>query len=92
MLFSMFFGAGNLIFPPFLGSESGTSYWLAMSGFIITGVGLPFVVLLAVSPRKGRCSNHRESCSSGIQHSLYGYYLSMYWTIPGHSEKCNCCV
>jgi Branched-chain amino acid transport protein len=34
MLFSMFFGAGNLIFPPFLGAESGTSYWLAMSGFI----------------------------------------------------------
>jgi branched-chain amino acid:cation transporter, LIVCS family len=53
MLFSMFFGAGNLIFPPFLGAQSGTSYWLAMSGFIITGVGLPFVVLLAVSLVKG---------------------------------------
>ncbi|PLT32908.1 branched-chain amino acid transport system II carrier protein [Bacillus sp. V5-8f] len=49
MLFSMFFGAGNLIFPPFLGAESGTSYWLAMSGFILTGVGLPFAVLYAVS-------------------------------------------
>lgn len=24
-LFSMFFGAGNLIFPPFLGAEAGTS-------------------------------------------------------------------
>ncbi|GLH62975.1 branched-chain amino acid transport system II carrier protein [Parageobacillus sp. G301] len=53
MLFSMFFGAGNLIFPPFLGAESGTSYWLAMSGFIITGVGLPFIVLFAVSLVKG---------------------------------------
>ncbi|PLS17666.1 branched-chain amino acid transport system II carrier protein [Bacillus sp. M6-12] len=49
MLFSMFFGAGNLIFPPFLGAESGTSYWVAMAGFIVTGVGLPFAVLLAVS-------------------------------------------
>jgi LIVCS family branched-chain amino acid:cation transporter len=53
MLFSMFFGAGNLIFPPFLGAESGTSYWLAISGFIITGVGLPFIVLCAVSLVKG---------------------------------------
>lgn len=49
MLFSMFFGAGNLIFPPVLGAQAGTSYWLAIAGFILTGVGLPFAVLLAVS-------------------------------------------
>ena len=53
MLFSMFFGAGNLIFPPFLGAESGTSFWAAMIGFIVTGVGLPFAVLFAVSLVKG---------------------------------------
>ncbi|MCH1624082.1 branched-chain amino acid transport system II carrier protein [Fredinandcohnia quinoae] len=49
MLFSMFFGAGNLIFPPFLGVQSGTSFWAAMAGFIVTGVGLPLTVLLAIS-------------------------------------------
>lgn len=49
MLFSMFFGAGNLIFPPVLGASSGVNYWLAMAGFIVTGVGLPFVVLFAIS-------------------------------------------
>ncbi|RDU36752.1 branched-chain amino acid transport system II carrier protein [Neobacillus piezotolerans] len=53
MLFSMFFGAGNLIFPPMLGALSGTSYWLAMAGFIITAVGLPLAVLIAVSLVKG---------------------------------------
>lgn len=53
MLFSMFFGAGNLIFPPFLGAGAGSSYWLAMTGFIVTGVGLPFAVLYAVSLVKG---------------------------------------
>ncbi|WP_409304282.1 branched-chain amino acid transport system II carrier protein [Peribacillus sp. SCS-155] len=53
MLFSMFFGAGNLIFPPFLGAESGNSYWPAMAGFILTGVGLPFAVLIAVSMVQG---------------------------------------
>jgi branched-chain amino acid:cation transporter, LIVCS family len=53
MLFSMFFGAGNLIFPPFLGAQSGTSFWAAMTGFVLTGVGLPLAVLLAISLVKG---------------------------------------
>lgn len=53
MLFSMFFGAGNLIFPPVLGASSGVNYWLAMAGFIVTGVGLPFLVLFAISLVKG---------------------------------------
>jgi branched-chain amino acid:cation transporter, LIVCS family len=49
MLFSMFFGAGNLIFPPFLGMGSGTSFWPAIIGFIITAVGLPLLVLTAIA-------------------------------------------
>ena len=39
MLFGMFFGAGNLIFPAFLGQMSGRAVWLAGAGFLITGVG-----------------------------------------------------
>lgn len=53
MLFSMFFGAGNLIFPPFLGAQSGTAFWLAMAGFVLTSVGLPLVVLFAIACVKG---------------------------------------
>ncbi|MEI2400826.1 branched-chain amino acid transport system II carrier protein, partial [Paenibacillus phytohabitans] len=53
MLFSMFFGAGNLIFPPFLGAGAGTNFWSAMLGFIVTGVGLPVLVIFAVSLVKG---------------------------------------
>jgi len=49
MLFSMFFGAGNLIFPPFLGMGAGTSFWPAITGFIITAVGLPLVVIAAIA-------------------------------------------
>ncbi len=48
MLFSMFFGAGNLIFPPLLGLQSGNQFIPAISGFILTGVLLPFVGVLAV--------------------------------------------
>lgn len=49
MLFALFFGAGNLIYPPILGIESGTSYWNAIGGFIITGVGLPILAVMAIS-------------------------------------------
>ena len=40
-LFSMFFGAGNLIFPPFLGAQAGTALWLAFAGFAVSAIGLP---------------------------------------------------
>src|SRR5690625_1816480 len=49
MLFSLFFGAGNLIFPPLLGLESGTNFGLAIIGFLITGVLLPFMAIMAVA-------------------------------------------
>ncbi|PIC72194.1 branched-chain amino acid transport system II carrier protein [Sporosarcina sp. P16b] len=49
MLFSLFFGAGNLIFPPFLGLESGTNFASAIVGFLITGVLLPFMAILAIA-------------------------------------------
>ncbi|WP_442598964.1 branched-chain amino acid transport system II carrier protein [Neobacillus sp. D3-1R] len=52
MLFSMFFGAGNLIFPPFLGSQAGTAFWPAIIGFVLTGVGLPVLVLVAIALSK----------------------------------------
>ncbi|WMJ80916.1 branched-chain amino acid transport system II carrier protein [Clostridium sp. MB40-C1] len=46
-LFAMFFGAGNLIFPPSLGKSVGSSYLLSAIGFIITGVGLPLLGIIA---------------------------------------------
>lgn len=49
MLFSLFFGAGNLIFPPLLGLESGESFGLAITGFLFTGVLLPFMAVMAIS-------------------------------------------
>ncbi|MFL0250523.1 branched-chain amino acid transport system II carrier protein [Clostridium neuense] len=53
MLFCMFFGAGNLIFPPFLGQQSGKLVVLAFSGFIISAVGLPVLAVVIVAKSKG---------------------------------------
>ena len=52
-LFSMFFGAGNLIFPPFLGEQAGGLAWFAMIGFIISAVGLPVLGVIAVAKAGG---------------------------------------
>ena len=41
MLFGLFFGAGNLIFPVHLGQMAGSNVWQAILGLLITGVGLP---------------------------------------------------
>lgn len=49
MLFSLFFGAGNLIFPPFLGQSAGHNTWIAMGGFFITAVGFPVMGVIAVA-------------------------------------------
>lgn len=48
-LFSMFFGAGNLIFPPYLGAQAGTSTLPAFVGFAISAVGLPVLGVVAVT-------------------------------------------
>ncbi|USY50265.1 branched-chain amino acid transport system II carrier protein [Bacillus altitudinis] len=49
MLFALFFGAGNMIFPPVLGQYAGENVWLAIGGFLLTGVGLPLLGVIAVA-------------------------------------------
>ena len=46
LLFGIFFGAGNLIFPPTLGAMSGKNFWPAISGFVLSGVGIAILTLI----------------------------------------------
>lgn len=48
-LFSMFFGAGNLIFPPLVGLQAGTEAVPAMAGLLLSAVGLPILGVAAVA-------------------------------------------
>lgn len=52
-LFSLFFGAGNLIFPPFLGESSGSHTILSLAGFYITAVCFPIFAVIAISKHRG---------------------------------------
>lgn len=48
-IFAMFFGAGNLIFPPFLGMRSGSNWFLAFICFIVMDIGLSILTLLVMT-------------------------------------------
>ena len=52
-IFALFFGAGNLILPPFLGMNSGGEWWFVFFGFILTAVLIPILGILAHAKVQG---------------------------------------
>lgn len=49
MTFALFLGAGNIIFPPQVGQLAGFNLWWAAFGFLLTGVGLPLLTVVALA-------------------------------------------
>lgn len=72
MLFALFFGAGNLIFPAAMGQAAGQNLWWALLGFCVTGVGLPLLAIIAVGYSGSR--DLREAASR--VHPLYGLFYT----------------
>ena len=60
MLFGMFFGAGNLIFPVSMGQQAGSMLWPAVIGFCLTGVGIPLLGIAAMGA--SRCEGLFDMC------------------------------
>ena len=52
-LFSLFFGAGNLILPPSLGVKSGADWWIVVFGFVLTAVAIPILAIFAHAKIQG---------------------------------------
>jgi len=79
MLFGLFFGAGNLIFPVHMGQEAGSNVFIATLGFLITGIGLPFLGVVAIGVSK---ANGLFGLASRV-HPLYasGMTILLYLTI-----------
>ncbi|MGY4676915.1 branched-chain amino acid transport system II carrier protein [Pasteurella sp. P03HT] len=85
MLFAIFFGAGNLIFPPKLGFESGIGFWSAIIGFVATGVGLPLLGILVATRYEGGYKKALEDIHPWISVLLLGaIYLTIgpFFAIP----------
>jgi len=47
-LFAMFFGAGNLLLPPYIGLQIGSYIWITIIAFGLTGIILPFLGILSI--------------------------------------------
>lgn len=79
MLFALFFGAGNLIFPAQLGQEAGSNLGPALVGFLLTGVGLPLIGILAMGYSG---SSNLEQLASRV-HPIYAvvFTAALYLTI-----------
>lgn len=79
MLFGLFFGAGNLIFPALMGQNAGQNVWAACLGFLVTGVGIPLLSVAALG--MSRSSGLLEL--SGKVGRRYGYFFTclLYLTI-----------
>lgn len=79
MLFGLFFGAGNLIFPVLMGQMAGSNVWMAILGFVVTGVGLPLLGIAAMGISR---SNGLYDMASRV-HPLYSIFFTcaLYLTI-----------
>lgn len=79
MLFGLFFGAGNLIFPVYMGQQAGSNLWPAIVGLCLTGVGLPLLGVAAMGLSKSEgCFD--MGCRVGRRYSLFftcALYLSI---------------
>lgn len=56
-LFAIFFGAGNLIFPPYLGVSAGSNYIKAMIGFLLTDPVLPVLGVIVTANLGGKAED-----------------------------------
>ncbi|GAB3082104.1 branched-chain amino acid transport system II carrier protein [Corynebacterium aquatimens] len=84
-LFSMFFGAGNLIFPPMLAVQSGENFWPAILGFLTTGALLPVlaVVAIALSGANVRDLAQRAGTFFGIIFPILAYLsIGAFYALP----------
>ncbi|EJO5347682.1 branched-chain amino acid transport system II carrier protein [Clostridium botulinum] len=65
-LFAIFFGAGNLIFPPSLGMNAGKQWPLAALGFLLTDPVLPILGVIATAKVGGKAEDLGKRVSPGF--------------------------
>ena len=73
-LFSLFFGAGNLILPPLLGFKAGESWWLVGLGFGISAVLIPIFGIVAHARLQGTMFDFAKPISPKFS-LLYCYLI-----------------
>ncbi len=73
-LFSLFFGAGNLVLPPLLGFKSGDLWWLVTLGFCISGALIPILGIVAHAKIQGTLFDFAKKVSP-LFSAVYCYLI-----------------
>ncbi|WP_340064341.1 branched-chain amino acid transport system II carrier protein [Ascidiimonas aurantiaca] len=83
-LFSLFFGAGNLILPPLLGFKGGTDWFLVSIGFALSGVVLPILAIWAHARLQGTMYDFAKKVSPlfSLLYCLVVYLISVSLPAP----------
>jgi LIVCS family branched-chain amino acid:cation transporter len=80
-LFSLFFGAGNLVLPPQLGFRSGESWWITGLGFSVSAVIIPMLGILAHARLQGSMFDFAKKVSPAFSliycYIIYGISVSL---------------
>lgn len=61
-----------MIFPPLVGQQAGSNVWITLGGFLITGVGLPFLGVVAVT-----MSGNQLRDLAGRAHPMFGFLFTI---------------
>ena len=79
MLFGLFFGAGNLIFPIIMGARAGANVGTALIGMLVTAVGIPLLGIISMGISRSEGLMHM----SGRVSKAYSYFFTcaLYLTI-----------
>lgn len=83
-LFALFFGAGNLILPPYLGFFAGYQWYLVALGFVISAVGLPLLGIFAHARLQGSIFNFADKISPlfSLIYCVFIYLISVALPAP----------
>lgn len=79
MLFGLFFGAGNLIFPMILGAKAGTALPAALAGLLVTAVGIPLLGIISIGVSRSEGLIHLSGRVS--KRFCYLFTCALYLTI-----------
>ncbi len=86
-LFSMFFGSGNLIFTLFVGKLAQSNWFFTATGFLITGVFMPFIGIVAMVLFKGDY-NKFFACLGKTLGFIIPFLLLTVWIPFGSAPRC----
>ncbi|MCK0108035.1 branched-chain amino acid transport system II carrier protein [Flavobacteriaceae bacterium S0825] len=83
-LFASFFGAGNLILPPFLGFNSGPDWWLVTLGFVTSATVIPLLALFGHARLQGTMLDFGNKVSPlfSLVYCLCVYTIAITLPIP----------